>query len=178
MALLSSLMSMRAPILIIIWLNLLLTGCGYRLAGAKMDNGRGQTLAIPTFANGTTIYRLEQRLSEAVRREFVRRTRFEVITQPEGDVVVDGEVIGFSAVPIIFNQQGRGSAYSILVDLKVTLTDTRTGAVVFQNDRWTFRDVFELAQNSAEYISEDTAAMDRLARRFASSLVASMMHTK
>jgi hypothetical protein len=154
------------------------SGCGYRLASKKLENGRGQTIAVPTFVNRTTIYRLEQRLSEAVRRELIRRTNFEVVSENAGDVVVSGEVLGFNAVPIIFNPNGRGTAYSILVDLSVTLTDSKTGNVLFQNDRWTFREVFELAQVPAEYIPEDTAAMERLARRFASTLVASMLHAK
>jgi len=154
------------------------SGCGYRLAGKNLNNGEGRTVAIPTFANRTTTYRIEQRLTEAVRREFVRRTRFKVVPVEAGDLVVTGEVLSFTAVPIIFNQQGRGSSYSILVDLNVRLTDTMTGMVLFQNDRWTFRDVFELAQNSNEFVLEDTAATDRLARRFASSLVASVLHSK
>ena len=153
------------------------SGCGYRLASKKLNNGNGQTLAIPAFTNRTTTYRLEQRLTEAVRREFIRRTRFKVVPGETGDVVVAGEVLSFNAIPIIFNQEGRGSAYSILVDLNVRLTDSKTGAALFQNERWTFRDVFELAQNSAEFVPEDTAAIDRLARRFASSLVASVLHS-
>ena len=51
-------------------------------------------------------------------------------------------------------------------------------AVLFQNDHWVFREVFELGQNSAEFVPEDPAAVDRLARRFASSLVASLLHRK
>jgi hypothetical protein len=152
-------------------------GCGYRLASKKFDGGEGRTIAIPTFTNRTTTYRIEQRLTEAVRREFIRRTRFRVIPETSGDVLVNGEVLSFTAVPIIFNEQGRGSSYSILVDLNVKLIDTMTGATLFQNDRWTFRDVFELAQNSGEFVPEDAAAIDRLARRFASSLVATVLHS-
>jgi len=163
---------------VIACLTLMTSGCGYRLAGKKLNNGEGRTIAVPTFANRTTTYRIEQRLTEAVRREFIRRTRFTVVPAETGDVVVAGEVLNFAAVPIIFNEQGRGSSYSILVDLNVRLTDTQTGAVLFQNDRWTFRDVFELAQFSAEFVPEDTPAMDRLARRFASSLVASVLRSK
>lgn len=162
---------------VIVWLSSV-SGCGYRLAGQKLNSGEGRSIAVPTFTNRTTIYRIEQRLSEAVRQELIRKTKFEVVPETAGDVVVAGEILGFSAVPIIFNQQGRGSAYSIIVDLKVRLTDTRTGAVVFENERWTFREVFELAQNSSEFVLEDTAAVDRLARRFASSLVASMLHRR
>jgi hypothetical protein len=66
----------------------------------------------------------------------------------------------------------------MLVDLKVKLTDTKAGKVVYQNDRFTFREVFELSQSSAEFVPEDPAALDRLSRRFASSLVATVMHSK
>ena len=156
----------------------LLSGCGYRLANRNLGGGEGRTISVPTFGNRTTAYRIEQRLTEAVRQELIRRTRFRVVPDNTGDVVMAGEVLNYGAVPVIFNQQGRGSAYTMLVDLNVRLTDTKTGKVVFQNDRWTFRETFELSQSSAEFVPEDMAALDRLARRFASSLVASLMHSK
>jgi hypothetical protein len=152
-------------------------GCGYRLSGSRISQGEGRTIAVPTFINRTTTYRIEQRLSEAVRRELLRRTRYQVSSEPSADVVVAGEVLSFSAIPIIFNDQGRASSYSIFVDMRVYVTDNATGAAIFQNDRWTFRDEFELAPNSEEFVPEDTAAIDRLARRFAASLVASMLNT-
>ena len=157
---------------------LTLSGCGYRVANAKLNGGQGRTIAVPTFANRTTTYRIEQRLSEAVRQELIRRTRFTVSPAAAGDVVMSGEVISYTATPIILNQQGRGSTYTIIVDLGVRVTDTHSGQVLFQNDRWTFREVFELSQNSGDFVSEDTASLDRLARRFASSLVATVMHSK
>ncbi len=155
-----------------------LLSCGYRLSGPGGNAGSGRSIAVPTFVNQTSIYRLEQRLTEAVRRELIRHTRYHVLPDAPADVVVEGEVLSFSAIPIIFNQQGRGSSYSILVDMKVKLTDSRSGEVVFQNDRWTFREVFELSQNSDEFVPEDTAAMERLSRQFASSLIASVLHVR
>lgn len=157
---------------------LLTSGCGYRLASPQLNNGAGRSIAVPTFANKTTTYRIEQRLTEEVRRELLRRTRFKVVPDNTGDVVMTAEVLNYNAIPVLFNQQGRGSAYTILVDLSVRVTETQTGKVLFRNDRFTFREVFELAQTSAEFVPEDTAAQDRLARRFASSLVASVMHSK
>ena len=157
---------------------LLANGCGYRLANKQLNEGNGRTIAVPTFTNRTTAYKIEQRLTEEVRHELIRRTRFKVVPESTGDVVLTGEVLNYAAVPILFNQQGRGSAYSILVDLSVRVSDTQTGKVLFQNERWTFRDVFELAQNANDFVPEDPAAVERLARRFASSLVASVMHAK
>jgi hypothetical protein len=117
-------------------------------------------------------------MTEAVRQELIRRTRFKVVPDSSGDLVMSGEVLSYAAVPVIFNQQGRGSAYTMAVDLNVRLTDTKTGKVIFKNDRWAFREVFELSQTSADFVPEDTAALERLARRFASTLVASVMHSK
>src|SRR6267142_4456050 len=105
--------------IVIACLTLIATGCGYRIAGKKLNGGEGRTIAIPTFANRTTTYRIEQRLTEAVRREFIRRTRFNVVPAETGDVVGEGEVRNFIADSIIFNEQGRGSSYSILVDVNV-----------------------------------------------------------
>jgi hypothetical protein len=165
-------------LVVVTWISLFFFSCGYRLANKNFEGGDGRTIAVPTFANRTTTYRIEQRLTEAVRRELIRRTRFKVVPGDTGDLVMTGEVLNYAAVPVIFNQQGRGSAYTMLVDLNVRLTDSKTGKVIFQTEPWTFREVFELSQNSAEFVPEDPAALERLARRFAASVVASVMHSK
>jgi hypothetical protein len=155
-----------------------LPSCGYRLANKNMNAGKGQTIAVPTFTNTTSTYRIEQRLTEAVRQELIRRTQFSVVPDNQGDVVMAGEVLSYIAIPVIFNRQGRGSSYTMVVDMNVRVTETKTGKVLFRNDRFSFRDVYELAQSSSEFVPEDPAALDRLAHRFASSLVASVMHAK
>ena len=168
---------MRKSVVVYLFITAL-SGCGYRLASKNLGGGEGRTIAVPTFANQTTTYRIEQRLTEAVRQELIRRTRFKVVPDNTGDLVLVGQVLSYGAVPVIFNQQGRGSVYAMLVGMNVRLTDTKTGKVVFQNDSWAFREIFELSQTSAEFVPEDPAALDRLSRRFASSLVASLMHSK
>src|SRR5688572_25598007 len=121
---------------------LLVSGCGYRLAARKGGAGEGRTIAVPTFANATNGYRIEQHLSEAVRRELVRKTRYHVTTESAGDVVVAGEVRGYGSTPTVF-AGGRASQYAIALQLKVVVTDTSTGKVLFQNDNWDFRDSFQ-----------------------------------
>ena len=151
-----------------------LAGCGYRLAGDRIDSGEGQTLAVPVFRSLTTDFRIEQQLTESVRRELIRRTRYRVTPSRDGDVVLTGEVLRMTSIPIIFTDQGRGTAYTVAVDVSVRVIDTSDGSVLFQNDRWTFSEVFELSNNSEEFVPEDSAAIDRLAGQFASSLVASL----
>ena len=156
----------------------IIPGCGYRLAGGQLGIGEGRTLAIPVFVNQTTSYRVEQHLTEAVRREFIRRTRFRVLPAAQGNLVLRGEVLSLDAIPIIFTEQGLASAYSVAVGLKVELIDADTGRMIFGNDYWIFREVFELSRNSEEFVPEETAALQRLARRFASALVASVLNSR
>jgi hypothetical protein len=163
----------------LIWLSLLLSmaGCGYRLASDSVDIGSGQTLAIPVFGNQTTDFGIEQRLTDAVRRELIQRTHYRVTPAREGDVVLEGEVLAVTAIPIIFNEGGRGTTYSVAVDVSVMLRDVSAGTILFQNSRWTFREVFEVSNVSEEFVPEDAAAIERLGRQFAGSLVASVFHT-
>lgn len=160
----------------LLFLSLLLlnAGCGYRLARGGTDSGSGQTLAVPVFGSLTTDFKIEQRLTEAVRRELIQRTRYQVTPSSQGDVILEGQVLSVTSIPIIFTDQGRGTAYSVAVAVGVRFTNSDDGTVLFETDRWTFSEVFEVSSNSAEFVPEDTAAIDRLARRFAESLVASL----
>jgi hypothetical protein len=148
------------------------------LATKNFDGGRGQTIAVPTFLNRTVTYRIEQRLAEATRQELIRRTHYNVVTSDNADVVVSGEVLNYAQVPVTFDQTGRGSTYAMLIDLKLIVTDTKTHKEIFHNDRFTFREVFQIAQTPSDFVREDPAAMDRLSRHFAASIVDTLMHAK
>jgi hypothetical protein len=145
------------------------------MATKRANAGDGRTIAVPTFTNSTTTYRVEQRVSEALRRELVRRTRYKVVSGSDGDVVVSGEVRSYGAFPNTITA-GRASSYIISVELRIVVTDTRSGKILFQNPSWTFRENFELAPTSAEFVPEEPAAVDRVAVSFASSLVATLLN--
>jgi len=157
------------------WL-FLTNACGYRLAGGRIPSKEGGSIAVPVFKNRTAEYRIEQRLTDAVRRELIQRTSYNISPELVGDLVLSGEVLKVTAVPIIFTDDGRSTAYTVSVDLNVNLTDSRDRSIIFQDNNWTFREVFELANESSAFVPEDAAAMERLARRFAETLVASIFH--
>ena len=164
-----------APLLL-----LALSGCGYRLAAQKGGLGEGRTIAVPTFANKTlpqqAAYRIEQQISEAIRKELVRKTRYRVTSDSSGDVVLAGELLGYvNNSPTVF-EGGRASQYAIAVSLKVVVTDTASKKVLFRNDNWAFRDSFQLSPTAGDFVPEDSAAVARIADRLAASLVASLLH--
>lgn len=143
--------------------------------GAGLTVGEGRTLAVPTFANASNEFRIEQRLTEAVRRELIRNTQFRVVPGPTGDVVVRGSVLGISTAPTIFTDRGRAIVYSVAVTVGVVVIDTADSSILVEENRQTFRESFEVSNDSAEFVPEDTAAIDRLAGQFASYLTASLL---
>ena len=155
---------------------LALAGCGYKLAARKGDANAGQSIAVPTFANRTRVYRIEYRVSEALRKELARSTNYRVTPEKAGDVVISGEVLDYAASPVVNTEQGRASQYAVSFDFRVIVTDTKSGTVLLQNDRMAYREIFQLAQSSGDFVPEDPAAWDRLAARLASSVVASLVH--
>lgn len=154
----------------------LLAGCGYRLAARKGDVGAGKVIAVPTFANRTFRYRIEQQMSEAVRRELARTTHYRVTSEDAGDVIVRGEILEYSTSPTTFDDQGRALQYSLTVRMKILVTNSSDGQALMQNDSMTIRENFQLSRDAGDFVPEDPAAVERLAGRFASALVASLVH--
>jgi len=153
-----------------------LTSCGYRLAARKGDVGAGQTIAVPTFVNATRTYRIEQRMSEAIRKEFARSTHYRVTSEDTGDLLLKGEVVSYDTGPTVLEENGRAAQYAVSVTLKVSVTETASGKAIIQDSSMLFRETFQLSQNAGDFVPEDTAALDRLAARFASAVVAKLVH--
>ena len=83
--------------------------CGYKPAG----KGKGlpaeiKTIAIPVFQNSSLKYRVEQRFTQAVVGEVLKRARgLHVTTNPEGaDAVLTGDIRGFRAAGTILETRG------------------------------------------------------------------------
>ena len=74
---------------------ILALGCGYHVAGHAANlPSEWKTIAVPAFKNDTTRYRIEQRFTEAVIREFITRTKYHIVQDPESaDAVLHGEVL-------------------------------------------------------------------------------------
>src|SRR5262252_129323 len=119
---------MRLEKLVVVALvSAVISGCGYRLAARKGDVGAGQTIGVPTFTNSSTTYRLEQRMSEAVRKELARSTHYKVSSSDNGDVILRGEVIDYLTSPTVVDETGRASQYVVAIVMKVTVTERATG---------------------------------------------------
>jgi hypothetical protein len=153
-------------------------GCGYHVAGrASRLPSDWSSIAIPAFKNDTTRYRLEQRLTEAVIREFIERTKYRVIQNVESaDGVLHGEVLSIETSPVIFNSTtGEVETMIVTVHTKVLLVDNKTSKTVYKNDDMVFRDEYQISSDVQSFFDEQSPALGRMARDFASKLVSNVV---
>src|SRR4051794_12860255 len=113
---------------------LLLNSCGYHVSN-HMDSlpKKIHTIAIPAFTNLTTRYKLTDRLPANITREFISRTRYQVVADPsQADAILRGAVTNYVSYPTVFDQTtGRASGVQMSVFLQLNLVDRQTGAVLF-----------------------------------------------
>jgi hypothetical protein len=136
-----------------------------------------QTIAIPAFKNDTTRYRIEQRMTEAVIREFISRTKYRIVQDPaQADAVLHGEVLSVDATPMLFNATtGEVTTMLVTVHTKVALVDTKTQKPVYHADDMVFRQEYQISTDVQSFFQEQDPALERMSRDFASKLVANVL---
>jgi hypothetical protein len=157
---------------------LTLTGCGYRVAGhTDALPAKVRTIAVPAFGNITTRYKLSDRLSGAITREFITRTRYQVVPdENEADAVLRGAVLNFLSFPNIVDQvTGRSTGSQIIVYLQLTLVERESGKVLYTRNNMEFRQVYEIAIDPNAYFEESDPAVERLSRDVAKSVVSAVL---
>ena len=153
-------------------------GCGYHVAGrASRLPADWSSIAIPAFKNDTTRYRLEQRLTEAVIREFIERTKYHVVQNVESaDGVLHGEVLSIETTPVIFNSTtGEVETMIVTIHTKVLLVDNKTSKTVYKNDDMVFRDEYQISSDVQSFFDEQSPALGRMSKDFASKLVSNVV---
>jgi outer membrane lipopolysaccharide assembly protein LptE/RlpB len=175
------------PLLALLLLALTFAGCGYHVAGHNNSLPKSiHVIAVPALENKTTTYRIEQRLTAATIHEFLAKTTYHVVSDPNaGDAVLRGKILSVEILPLTFISGPAGSeipssnnvqATSMLITMKceITFTDRATGKVLFHTDNYVFRNEYELSSDIKTFFQESDPAFERMSQDFASRLVASV----
>lgn len=154
------------------------TGCGYHTAAYSASLPENvKTIAIPSFKNETSAYRIEQMLTASVVREFTTRTHYRLLNDVNdaADATLRGTVLSTSSSPLTYNTTtGQAASVLIVVSMKVSLTD-RQGKVLYQNPSYLFREQYEVSQDVNSFFEEDSPAFRRLSQDFARTLVSNIL---
>ncbi len=154
-----------------------LSGCGYHIAGrADLLPKEIRVIAVPAFHNSTVRYKLGDRLPAAITREFITRTRYQIVATPEqADATLQGTLISYQAFPTIFDQRtGRATGIQVLVNLSLSLTG-KDGKVLFTRPQMEFRERYEISVSPGAYFEENEPALERLSRDVARTVVSSVL---
>jgi outer membrane lipopolysaccharide assembly protein LptE/RlpB len=152
-------------------------GCGYQVAGRTSSlPATIHTIAVPAFENKTSSYRIEQRLTEATVHEFLVRTRYRIVPDAaDAEAVVRGKVLSVETAPLLFDTvTGRATTMIVSVKCEVSLQEVATKRELYRNNKFVFRNEYEISTDVKSFFEEQDPALDRLARDFASHLVAAI----
>ncbi len=165
-----------APAVLLAAALLAAAGCGYRLRGTGSSlPPHIATMAVPVFKNLTTRFELDVKLTRAVVGELVARGRVEVAADPAAaDAVLEGEITGFSANPIGFSGGNRADKYNVTVTARVTLRDRSSARPLYDNPAFVYQQEYDVPPGES-FESLQSEAIDKIAEKFARSLVVSLL---
>lgn len=155
-----------------------IAGCGYRVGGqGDLLPAHLRILAVPAFENHTSWMGAEQRLTDAVVRELIRRTNYDIVGNPDGaDAVLTGKVLSSRSLPAVFDPAtGRASVVQIELRIAVVLRDLRENIDLFVRDDYVFREDYEISSDLDSFFEERNPALGRLSEEFAAALVSAML---
>jgi outer membrane lipopolysaccharide assembly protein LptE/RlpB len=155
-----------------------LTGCGYALVGRASSNVPAdvRNVYVRPLENRTQRTQVEQALTRAIADEMVTRNRFSVVGTAEGaDAELSGTVVGFDVRPVTFDAAGRATQYEIVVLAQMAFKRVGSDDVIWSNDRYTFRESYEVEATEAEYFDREDEAIEDAAERFAETMVSDLL---
>jgi outer membrane lipopolysaccharide assembly protein LptE/RlpB len=157
---------------------LTISGCGYHVAGHSSNlPTEWTTIAVPTFKNDTVQYRIEQRFTGAVIREFITRTKYHIVSDPDSaDAVLRGEILSIDTSPVLFDATtGQVTTMLVTVHARVALEAAKAEKPVYQDKDMVFRSEYQIPSNVSTFFQQEDPALERMSRDFASNLVANIL---
>jgi outer membrane lipopolysaccharide assembly protein LptE/RlpB len=152
--------------------------CGYALVGRASSLPPDiREVYVAPLENKTTRVQLEQFLTTALTDELVTRRRFVIVrTAGDADAELQGAVTQFRVTPVTFNNDGRATEYEITIVAAMKFLRTAADeAVVWENDRYLFRETYEIDESAEDFFDRENEAIIQASQRFAESMVADLL---
>lgn len=152
-------------------------GCGYRLVGTASNIPEEvRSVHLEPFENRTSRVQVDQILTRALADELVTRQRFEVLSDAEGaDATISGAVTTFTVRPVSFDAEGRATEYEIQITAQVVFKQVEPEKVLWQSDRYQFRDSYQLEASELGFFDRETPAIEATAKKFAETMVTDLL---
>ena len=167
--------AMKYATWLLLLLSLLNLQCGYRLSGRGRNlPAMAQTIAIPEFKNETSRYQAERFVTDAIKEEFIKRSRLRLSESADkADLVLEGTISAFETVPISYTDRGAANLYEVRITIHVRLIDMIKNELFYEGSGLVFRETYET--DAGDFFSQETDSLIKTAEKFASSIVSSIL---
>ncbi|HET6899812.1 MAG TPA: LptE family protein [Vicinamibacteria bacterium] len=159
----------------------MLSACGYALVGrGTVVDPTIKKIAVPLFKDSTGKPGLDQKVTQKVVEELLKRGRFDVTSERIGaDAVLEGEILRYDQTPVGFSDAGgsrtQASRYSVTLTARVRYVKVGVEEPIWANESFSFRDEYDVGSDPTAFFDQSGQAIERLSTSFARSLVAAML---
>lgn len=152
------------------------SSCGYRVASKNRLDVGPRSIAVVPLENRTPTYEVEQILTGSLVREFVQRSDYEVVNDPnDADWELGGAVLQVRVSPVAYGQASFGSTFLVTLRASVYLQERASGELLYQNNSYIFREQYVINVELESFFTELNPALRRISDDFASSVVTSIV---
>ncbi len=165
----------RAVLLLVV--ALMVGGCGYGLVGRSSSLPEDiQDIYVQPLTNRTTRAQVDQLLTRAIADEFVKRRRFNVVSEAAGaDALLSGTVVGFSERPVTFGAGGRGTEYEMQIVADMEFRRLGAAEPIWARTGYLFRETYEIDISAADYFDRSNLKLEELSEKFAETLLIDLL---
>jgi hypothetical protein len=157
---------------------LLAPACGYHVGGhAVLIPDTVHTISVSAFGNSTPRNTLARLLPTDIARELHTRTRYTIVSDPaQADAVLTGTLTNFNSMGTTTDPvTGRATSAQVVVTLQITLTERKTGKVLYTQPHFESRERYEVATDPKTYFDESGTAIKRVALGVARDVVSAIL---
>jgi len=160
---------------LLLLLSLLTLQCGYRLSGRGRNLPvAAQTVAIPEFVNETPRYPAGRFVSEAIRGEFLKRSRLRSSPGIDGaDLLLEGRISAFETSPVAYSARGTSDRHEVRITVSVRLIDLKKNELFYEGNGLHFRETYET--DAVDFFSQEAAALEKMAAKFSDAIVTAIL---
>jgi outer membrane lipopolysaccharide assembly protein LptE/RlpB len=163
---------------------LVLSGCGYALAGrgAHLPDYI-KVIGVPPFQNKTAYPDLDRVLAEGVRAELSGRGKYQVKSDVTGaDAVLTVIINSVSTTPVAFDINRNASRIAITVSVNVDFMDLKTNKSIWSNPAMQYSEQYDVTSganvsDASAFFGQDATALQRLSQNFARQVVVAILET-
>jgi lipopolysaccharide assembly LptE-like protein len=165
----------RCSLIVCAFAAIFFSGCGYHVAGRTSELPKSiHVIAVPAMENKTTTFKIEQKLTAAAIHEFLAKTTYKIVSDPNGgDAVLTAKVVSLEVLPLLFQstttttkttpgqtpqpnaqtpspQIAQATAMTVTMRCEVTFTERDTDKVLYHTDNFVFRNQYQLASTGID----------------------------